>query len=161
MRLRKSVILCAVAVPAMACAGQPDQWYVAPQLGAFSPNYQRSLEKNDWLYGVALGREINRYFNLELNIDGTRLSGIHGVGPMHIYGTTLDALAILNRNGRLSPYLRLHCGRHARTGRSPEGVLEADVCNVILQIRGAARVLPAYFDLGAQRECAGTIRAAP
>lgn len=110
MRSRKSMILCALAVPAMACASQADHWYVTPQLGVFSPNYQRSLEKNDWLYGVAFGRELNRYFNLELNLDGTRLSGIRGVGPMHIYGTTLDALAILNRSGMFSPYLRLGAG---------------------------------------------------
>ena len=110
MRLRNSLIVCALAVPAVAFAGQSDHWYVTPEVGGISPNYQRSLEKNDWLYGLAFGRELNRYFNLELNLDGTRLSGRHGADSINIYGTTLDALAVLNRSGTISPYLRLGAG---------------------------------------------------
>jgi OOP family OmpA-OmpF porin len=110
VRLRQSLILFALTVPAMASAGQSDHWYVTPEIGGISPNYQRSLEKNDWLYGLAFGREINRYFNLELNLDGTRLSGRNGADSLNIYGTTLDALAVLNRSGTISPYLRLGAG---------------------------------------------------
>ena len=110
MRLRNSLIVCALAVPAVAFAGQSDHWYITPEIGGISPNYQRSLEKNDWLYGLAFGRELNRYFNLELNLDGTRLSGRHGADSINIYGTTLDALAVLNRSGTISPYLRLGAG---------------------------------------------------
>ncbi len=110
MRLRNSLIFCAIAMPAVAFAGQSDHWYITPEVGGISPNYQRSLEKNDWLYGLAFGRELNRYFNLELNLDGTRLSGRHGADSINIYGTTLDALAVLNRSGTISPYLRLGAG---------------------------------------------------
>ncbi len=110
VRIRRAVILFVVAVPVLAWAGQSDHWYITPQLGGISPNYQRSLEKNDWLYGVAFGREFNRYFNLELNLDGTRLSGRHGADSINIYGTTLDALVVLNRSGTVSPYLRLGAG---------------------------------------------------
>lgn len=110
VRIRQSLILCVLAGPAVACAGQSDHWYITPQVGGISPNYQRSLEKNDWLYGLAFGRELNRYFNLELNFDGTRLSGRRGASSINIYGTTLDALAVLNRSGTISPYLRLGAG---------------------------------------------------
>ncbi len=110
MRLRNSLILCAIAMPAVAFAGQLDHWYITPEVGGISPNYQRSLEKNDWLYGLAFGRELNRYFNLELNLDGTRLSGRYGADSINIYATTLDALAVLNRSGTISPYLRLGAG---------------------------------------------------
>ena len=97
-------------MPAIACAGQWDHWYITPQIGGISPNYQRSLEKNDWLYGLAFGRELNRYVNLELNVDGTRLSGRRGADSLKIYGTTLDALAVFNRSGTISPYLRVGAG---------------------------------------------------
>jgi OOP family OmpA-OmpF porin len=110
VQFKRSLVLCLLAVPAIACAGQWDQWYITPQIGGISPNYQRSLEKNNWLYGVAFGRELNRYVNLELNVDGTELAGRHGVQSLHIYGTTLDALAILNRSGTISPYLRFGAG---------------------------------------------------
>lgn len=110
MRVKKSLMLCALAIPAIACAGQSDLWYITPEVGGIAPNYQRSLEKNDWLYGVAFGRELNRYINLELNVDGTRLSGRRGAGTLNIYGTTLDVLAILNRSGTISPYLRVGSG---------------------------------------------------
>ncbi|MHB1871526.1 MAG: OmpA family protein [Steroidobacteraceae bacterium] len=110
MQLRKLWILCALAAPVLSSAGQSDHWYITPQLGGLSPSSHRSLEKNDWLYGFAFGRELNRYFNLELNVDGTRLSGRRGARSLEIYGTTLDALAVLNRGGTLSPYLRVGAG---------------------------------------------------
>lgn len=110
MRMKESLMVCALAMPVMACAGQSDHWYITPEIGGIAPNYQRSLEKNDWLYGLAFGRELNRYLNLELNIDGTRLSGRRGAGALNVYGTTLDALAILNRSGTISPYLRIGSG---------------------------------------------------
>lgn len=110
MKLRKCLILGILAAPAVACAGQWDHWYITPEVGGIAPNYQRSLEKNDWLYGLAFGRELNRYVNLELNVDGTRLSGRRGADSLHIYGTTLDALVVLNRSGTIAPYVRFGAG---------------------------------------------------
>lgn len=110
MRIRQAGILCVLAVPVLACAGQSDHWYITPQVGGISPNYQRSLEKNDWLYGLAFGRELDRYWNLELNADDTHLSGRRGSASVNIYGTTLDALMVLNRSGTFSPYLRFGGG---------------------------------------------------
>lgn len=110
MRIRQAGILCVLAVPVLACAGQSDHWYITPEVGGISPNYQRSLEKNDWLYGLAFGRELDRHWNLELNADDTHLSGRRGSASVNIYGTTLDALLVLNRSGTFSPYLRFGGG---------------------------------------------------
>lgn len=110
MRLRNYLILCLLVVPAVACAGQWDQWYVTPQVGGISPNYQRPQKKSDWLYGIAFGRELNRYLNLELNVDGALLSGRPGAGSLNVYGTTLDALVVLDRSATISPYMRVGAG---------------------------------------------------
>jgi OOP family OmpA-OmpF porin len=110
MKMKKALLALALAAPAIAAAGEADHWYVTPEIGGISPDYRRSLEDQNWLFGVALGREINRYFNLELNTEGARLHDRHASGHLYTYSTTLDALAILNRDGLVAPYLRFGAG---------------------------------------------------
>lgn len=110
MKMKKALLALALAVPAVAAAGEADHWYVTPEIGGISPDYRRSLEDQNWLFGLAIGREINRYFNLELNTEGARLHDRNASGHLYTYDTTLDALAILNRDGRVAPYLRLGLG---------------------------------------------------
>jgi OOP family OmpA-OmpF porin len=110
MKMKKALLALALAAPAIALAGEADHWYVTPEVGGISPDYRRSLEDQNWLFGLALGRELNRYFNLELNAEGARLHDRKAPGHLYTYNTTLDALAVLNRDGVVAPYLRLGLG---------------------------------------------------
>ncbi len=110
MKMKKVLLALALAAPAIAAAGEADHWYVTPEIGAISPDYRRSLEDQNWLFGLALGREINRYFNIELNTEGARLHDRHDAGHLYTYNTTLDGLAILNRDSVVAPYFRLGVG---------------------------------------------------
>jgi len=113
--MKRVLLLCALAVPAMvastmAAAVPGDEWYITPQVGAISPDHQRDLKHNDWLYGVALGRELGPFINAELNFNGARINNGRGTGHLDTYGYSLDVLGILNRTGRFSPYLTVGVG---------------------------------------------------
>src|SRR3984893_16550219 len=113
--MRRALLLSAWAVPAlalstMAAAVPGDEWYITPQVGGISPDHQRDLRHNDWLYGVALGREMGPFINMELNFNGARVNDVRGTGPLDTYGYSLDVLGILNRNGLFSPYLTAGVG---------------------------------------------------
>lgn len=110
MKMKKALLVAALVAPAIAAAGEADHWYITPEIGGISPDYKRSLQDQNWLFGLALGREINQYFNLELNTEGDRLHDRNAPGHLYTYGTTLDALAVLNRDGIVAPYLRLGLG---------------------------------------------------
>lgn len=110
MKMKKALLALTLTLPAIACAGEADHWYVTPEIGGISPDYRRSLEDQNWLFGLALGREINQYFNIELNTEGARLHDRNAAGHVYTYNTTLDALAVLNRGQLFSPYLRLGVG---------------------------------------------------
>jgi OmpA-OmpF porin, OOP family len=110
MKMKKALLALALAAPVIAAAGDADHWYLEPEIGGISPDYKRSLQDQNWLFGLALGREINEYFNIELNTEADRLNNRKVPGDLYTYGATLDALAILNRGGTVSPYLRLGAG---------------------------------------------------
>jgi len=110
MKMKQALLAIALTAPVIAAAGEADHWYVTPQIGGISPDYRRSLEDQNWLFGLALGREINRYFNLELSTEGARLHDRKAPGHLYTYNTTLDGLAILNRDGVVAPYVRLGLG---------------------------------------------------
>lgn len=65
MKMKKALLALALAAPAIAAAGEADHWYVTPEIGGISPDYRRSLQDQNWLFGLAVGREIDRYFNLD------------------------------------------------------------------------------------------------
>src|SRR4030088_1669639 len=98
-RAAHALLLCALAVPAMAAAVPGDEWYITPQVGGISPDHQRDLRHNDWLYGVALGREMGPFINIELNFNGARVNNGRGTGHLDTYGYSLDVLCILNSTG--------------------------------------------------------------
>jgi OmpA-OmpF porin, OOP family len=110
MKMKKALLVLALAAPAIAAAGDADHWYLTPEVGGISPDYKRALQDDNWLFGLAFGREINEYFNLELNTEADRLNYHHLPGDFYTYSATLDALAILNREGTVAPYLRLGAG---------------------------------------------------
>jgi OmpA-OmpF porin, OOP family len=113
--MKKARLLCALAVPVLgfptlAAAVPGDEWYVTPQVGGISPDHHRDLRNNDWLYGVALGREMGPFLNMELNFNGARVNNGRGTGHLDTYGYSLDVLGILNRNDLFSPYLTAGIG---------------------------------------------------
>src|ERR1700737_929247 len=113
--MKRVLLMCALAVPGvvastMAAAVPGDEWYITPQVGGISPDHQRDLRHNDWLYGVALGREMGPFINMELNFNGARVNNGRGTGHLDTYGYSLDVLGILNRTGLISPYLTAGVG---------------------------------------------------
>jgi OmpA-OmpF porin, OOP family len=105
MRMLRSALLCALAIPAIAAAVPGDEWYITPEVGGISPDHQRQLRHNDWLYGVAMGRELGPFINMELNFNGARVNDGRGTSHLDTYGYSVDVLGILNRGGLFSPYL--------------------------------------------------------
>ncbi|HVO47758.1 MAG TPA: OmpA family protein [Steroidobacteraceae bacterium] len=108
--MKKALLLCALALPALAVAQPGDEWYLTPQVGGISPDHERDLTKHDWLYGLGAGRELGRYINLELNFNGARINDGRGLGHLDTYGGSLDVLGVLNRGGLFAPYLSLGAG---------------------------------------------------
>jgi OmpA-OmpF porin, OOP family len=108
--VRKILLAGMLAVPLVAAAGQSDPWYVIPQVGGVSPDYRRSLEDQNWLLGVGVGRELNSFLSLELDFDGTRLENRNGPGHLYSYGTSLNLLGILDRGDIFSPYVTIGAG---------------------------------------------------
>ncbi|MGH8148996.1 MAG: OmpA family protein [Steroidobacteraceae bacterium] len=106
----KALLLGMLAVPLVAVAGQSDPWYITPQVGGISPDYQRSLEDQDWLVGIGAGRELSSFLNLELNFDGDRLENRNGPGHLDSYATSLDLLGVLDRGDIFSPYVTIGAG---------------------------------------------------
>ena len=102
--MKRALLMCAVAIPAvvastMAAAVPGDEWYITPQVGGISPDHQRDLRHNDWLYGVALGREMGPFINMELNFNGARVNNGRATGHLDTYGYshthTLRAFALI------------------------------------------------------------------
>jgi outer membrane protein OmpA-like peptidoglycan-associated protein len=108
--MQRTLLLCVLAIPAIAVADSGDEWYVSPQVGAISPDYRRHLADQDWLFGMGFGRELGPIFNLEANINGTRIVNRTDTRYYSAYGYSLDLLAVGNRDGRLSPYVSLGAG---------------------------------------------------
>jgi OOP family OmpA-OmpF porin len=113
--MKRVLLMCAVAIPAvvsstLAMAVPGDEWYVTPEVGAIIPDHQRDLRHNDWLYGLALGKEMGPFINMELNFNGARVNSGHGGEHLDTYGYSVDVLGILNRTGLISPYLTVGVG---------------------------------------------------
>ncbi len=108
--MKRALLLCLLAVPALAAADQYDQWYVTPEVGGISPDYKRGLEDRDWLFGISAGRELNQFLNLELNFNGTRLADHDAPGHFYSYAASLDLLGVLNRDGLVSPFASVGAG---------------------------------------------------
>lgn len=111
-------VLLAVGLPTFAAAQDytdyssdttGDRWYVTPEIGAIVPDHKRGVVDDDYLYGIALGRELGPFFNIEINGTATRLNNNRarfGFFPGHvsIYGAALDLQGILFRGNIIAPY---------------------------------------------------------
>jgi len=103
--MKEVVLLCALAAPALAVADEVGHWYVNPNVGAIRADRDRGTDRDAMLYGLGIGKHINQGLSVELNLNGTRLDGKNGVSNLSLWGGTLDFLGVLNRDGRVSPYI--------------------------------------------------------
>src|ERR1700761_1372220 len=113
--MKRVLLLCAMTVPVLAGSGAAlavpgDEWYITPEVGGIDPDHQRDLRHNDWLYGLAMGRELGPYINAELSFNGARINDGRGQSHLDTYGYGIDVLGILNRQGMFAPYVTVGAG---------------------------------------------------
>ena len=108
----RALLLCALAIPGLAVAADGDQWYIAPFIGGISADHNRDVQRNDLAYGAAIGRELGPIFNVELSFNAANPDTTSPLpaGHLNLDGFSLDALAVGNRDGLLSPYFGLGLG---------------------------------------------------
>jgi OmpA-OmpF porin, OOP family len=116
--MKKLVVVCALAAPALSVADEVGQWYVNPNAGGISVDNRRPLEDKDWLYGIGIGRHLTQGLSLEGNLTGNQLDGVFGAPDLSLYTGTLDLLGVANRDGNVSPYVSVGAGG-ARNNLSP------------------------------------------
>jgi OOP family OmpA-OmpF porin len=104
----------ACSIPALASADDGangvGQWYVNPNFGGVSVDNDRPVQDKDWLYGFGIGRHMNRWLSTELNVTGAQVRGGPGRSDLSLWGTSLDLLGVMNRDGRFSPYVSVGAG---------------------------------------------------
>jgi len=127
--LRWSVPALVIAAPGIAAADDVGRWYLTPQIGGISVDNDRPLQDKDWLYGLAIGKHINRGLNLELNFNGAQVGGGPGRSDSSFYGGSLDLLAVMNRGGAVEPFVSFGAGV-LQNDRSPG----SDATNLMGQV---------------------------
>jgi OmpA-OmpF porin, OOP family len=113
--MKRVLLLCAMTAPALVVPGLAlavpgDEWYITPEIGGIVPDHERDLRHNDWLYGLAMGRELGPFINLEMSFNGARVDDGRGQSHLDTYGYGVDVLGILNREGMFSPYVTAGIG---------------------------------------------------
>lgn len=108
--MKEFALLCALAAPTIAAANEVGHWYVTPQVGGISVDNDRPVEDKDWLYGLGIGKHVNNGLSVELNLNGAQLGGRPGRSDLSLYGGSLDFLGVMNRDGRISPYVTVGLG---------------------------------------------------
>ena len=116
--MKRIALICALAAPTLAAANEVGHWYLTPQIGGISVDNDRPLQDKDWLYGLALGKHVNEGLSIELNLNGAQIGGGPGRGDLSLYGSSLDFLGVMNRSGRISPYVSAGLGT-VQNDRSP------------------------------------------
>jgi len=116
--MKRMVLVCALAAPALAAANDVGHWYLTPQIGGISVDNDRAVQDKDWLYGLALGKHVNEGLSIELNLNGAQIGGGPGRGDLSLYGSSLDFLGVMNRSSWISPYLSVGLGT-LQNDRSP------------------------------------------
>lgn len=116
--MKQAILLCALAAPGIAAASEVGHWYVTPQVGGIWVDNDRPVKDREWLYGLSIGKHVSDALSVEMNLNGTRLRGEPGNADLSLYGGSIDLLGVMNRAGRVSPYITAGMGV-ARNERSP------------------------------------------
>jgi OmpA-OmpF porin, OOP family len=106
--MKKILLTACAAVLAVNTAVAADEahlWYLTPKVGGTFTDHDRNLVDNDLHYGLAIGKEINDRWNLEVN----GLMSSHEISntnfDLELSSLSLDVLRVFNRNGRFAPYI--------------------------------------------------------
>src|SRR3569833_1821773 len=108
--MKAIVAACALVIPALASADEVGLWYVNPIFGGVSVDNDRPVQDKDWLYGIGIGKHVNRGLSIELNQTGAQVGGGPGRSDLSLWGTSLDFLGVMNRGGTVSPYVSVGAG---------------------------------------------------
>jgi OOP family OmpA-OmpF porin len=105
-----ALVVPAVALPMLASADEAGQWYVNPNFGGVSVDNERPVQDKDWLYGLGIGRHVNRWLSTELNVTGAQVGGGPGRSDLSQWASSVDLLGVLNREGWVAPYVSVGAG---------------------------------------------------
>lgn len=108
--MKEVVLLCALAAPGIAAASEVGHWYVTPQVGGISVDNDRPVQDKDWLYGLGIGKHVSDALSVEMNLNGAKIGGRAGGADLSLYGGSIDLLGVMNRAGRVSPYVSVGMG---------------------------------------------------
>lgn len=116
--MKALALACVLTAPALATATEVGHWYVTPQFGGISVDNDRPVQDKDWLYGLSIGKHVSDALSVELNTNGSQIGGGPTRGDLSLYGGSLDLLGVLNRSGKVSPYVSVGLGavRNDRVG---------------------------------------------
>ena len=115
---RWAVPALVIAAPGIAAADDVGHWYLTPQIGGISVDNDRPVEDKDWLYGLAVGKVVNKGLNVEFNLNGSQIGGGPGRNDLSLYGGSIDLLGVMNRGGVVQPFVSAGLGI-AQNDRSP------------------------------------------
>ncbi len=109
--MKKEVaLLCILAAPGMAAASDVGHWYLTPQIGGISVDNDRPVQDKDWLYGLGIGKHVSDALSVELNLNGSQIGGGPGRADLSLYGGSIDLLGVMNRAGKVAPYISVGMG---------------------------------------------------
>lgn len=109
--MKKIMIIAALATPVVtAGANEVGHSYVNPKFGGVSVDNDRPVEDKDWLYGFGYGKHLTEALSLEVNVDGSQIGGGPGRSDLNLYSGSLDVLGVVNRSGRVAPFVSLGVG---------------------------------------------------
>jgi OOP family OmpA-OmpF porin len=128
MNAKKSLLLAAglAACSTTALATDlDDRWYLSAGIGYAFGDEDRELPGTGWDVDggpaafVGIGKTINEWLNLELNVKANRYDLGSGNGDWKQYGATLDGLFFFSRDPKFSPYAVLGAGGMHSTKPGP------------------------------------------
>jgi hypothetical protein len=101
-------LLC--AAPDGRAQEESGRWYIGPYLGGIIPDKPWHATGSAVVYGVNLGRDVLPGWAVELDFDAACLRDRSGAGHSELDGGAVEVLRVLNRAGRIAPYLSIGAG---------------------------------------------------
>lgn len=105
------------ALPVNAASNNYERFYIAP-MGNYTISSHKRDAGNGWGGGLALGKQLGRYFNLETDfyLHGLRQRNSPNAPDWQIHGFDLNGLFFLSRNPAFAPYIKLGVGATRNQG---------------------------------------------
>jgi len=109
--LGRSLVFAGLALVAASAAraGQPeDSWYIAPGVHAMWMDDERHVD-DDWAAQLAVGKAINKYWDIELDAWYGKFDGAGG-NDLELTSLGVNALAVFYRESRIAPFILIGGG---------------------------------------------------